>query len=128
MTKRKRRHVNPEYVFSEAEMHAIHDAIVDRTILLGDTALTVWKMVMQRTSLTHDDLANLDASLIPTIPEQQFVQMVSWIVKRIELQLPNAPQEQRDKAAIPLVFLWMQSTPPTHQHTSPTPTYLPKEA
>lgn len=125
--KRKRRHISPEYVFSEVEMHAIHDAIMDRTIQLGDTALTVWKMVMQRTSLTHDDLTDLDPFRIPTIPEQQFVQMVGWIVKRIELQLPNAPQEQRDKAAIPLVFLWMQSTPPTHQHTASVPTYQPKE-
>lgn len=130
MTKRKRRHISPEYIFSEVEMHAIHDAIMDLSIQLGDTALTVWQMVMRRTTLTHEDLSNLDAFRIPTIPEQQFVQTVSWIVNRIERQLPNDPQEKRDRAAVPLVFLWMQSTPPIHQHTAEVPTYTPtpKEA
>lgn len=127
MTKRKRRHINPEYVFSEAEMHAIHDAIMDLTVQLGDTALTVWRMILNRATLTHKDIANLDAFTIPTIPEQQFVQTVGWITKRIEKQLPNHTQDQRDRVAIPMVFLWMQSTPPTHQHTSSTPTYEPKE-
>ena len=128
MSKRNRRHINPKYVFSEVEMHAIHDAIMDLSIPLGDTALTVWRMVMGRSTLTHEDLSDLDVFRIPTIPEQQFVQTVGWIVSRIERLLPDAPQQKRDNAAVPLVFLWMQSTPPTHQHTSSTPTYQPKEA
>lgn len=123
MSGRKRNQPHPPtYVMSVEELTRLKEQMMNPAIPLGDSALMVWAWAFKKRTMTSEDLASLDKFKVPTIPEQQFVLTVGWIIDRVAGQMPNHSQEDRDKMALPLVFLWMQSLPPTHMHTTPTPT------
>lgn len=123
MSRRKRNQPHPPtYVMSVEELTRLKAQMLNQAVPLGDSALMVWAWAFRRRTMTNEDLASLDKFKVPAIPEQQFALTVGWIIERVAQQPPNHTQEQRDKVALPLVFMWMQSLPPTYMHSSPVPT------